>query len=138
MSLRAAARLAWLLCALSLALTVLSLLLLALNLSHPNTHIYDIWFDSTAAAISFALVGALIAARRPANPVGWLMCLFGLAVSIDYFSADEVIAAIRTSPWPTSSSPVGNSSSGISATMSGVGRLLTISVSVQTLVFAVV
>jgi hypothetical protein len=41
MSLRAAAQLAWLLCALSLALTVLSLLLLALNLSYPDTHFYD-------------------------------------------------------------------------------------------------
>lgn len=38
MSPRAAARLAWLLCALSLALTVLSLLLLGLNLSHPDTN----------------------------------------------------------------------------------------------------
>ena len=98
MSLLAAARLAWLLCALSLALTALSLLLLALNLSHPNTYIYDLWFDSTAAAISFALVGALIAARRPANPVGWLMCLFGLAVSIDHFSAQYAIYALLAQP----------------------------------------
>ena len=98
MSTRAAARLAWLLCALSLALTALSLLLLALNLSHPSTYIYDLWFDSTAAAISFALVGALIAARRPANPVGWLMCLFGLAVSIGHFSAEYAIYALLAQP----------------------------------------
>src|SRR5215211_5583889 len=98
MSHRAAARLAWLLCALSLVLTALSLLLLVLNLSHPSTYIYDLWFDSTAAAISFALVGALIAARRPANPVGWLMCLFGLAVSIGHFSAEYAIYALLAQP----------------------------------------
>ena len=98
MSLRAAARLAWLLCALSLALTALSLLLLGLNLSHPNTYIYDFWLDCTVTAITFAPVGALIAARRPANPVGWLMCLFGLAVSIDHFSAQYAIYALLAQP----------------------------------------
>ena len=98
MSLRAAARLAWLLCALSLALTALSLLLLGLNLSHPNTYIYDFWLDCTVTAITFAPVGALIATRRPANPVGWLMCLFGLAVSIDHFSAQYAIYALLAQP----------------------------------------
>ena len=98
MSLLAAARLAWLLCALSLALTALSLLLLGLNLSHPNTYIYDFWLDCTVTAITFAPVGALIAARRPANPVGWLMCLFGLAVSIDHFSAQYAIYALLAQP----------------------------------------
>jgi hypothetical protein len=98
MSLRAAARLAWLLGALSLALTALSLLLLGLNLSHPNTHIYDFWLDCTVTAISFAPVGALIAARRPANPVGWLLCLFGLAVSIDHLSAQYAIYALLAQP----------------------------------------
>jgi len=39
MSRRTAARLAWTLCALSLALTALSLLLLVLSLSHLNTYI---------------------------------------------------------------------------------------------------
>jgi hypothetical protein len=39
----AAAWLAWSLWALSLALTALSLILLRLNLSHPNTPIYGPW-----------------------------------------------------------------------------------------------
>jgi hypothetical protein len=39
---RAAAWIAWSLLALSLALTVLSLLLLALSLSHPGVHILDL------------------------------------------------------------------------------------------------
>jgi hypothetical protein len=98
MSLRAAAQLAWLLCALSLALTALSLLLLALNLSYPDTHFYDYCVDCTVSAISFAPVGALIAARRPANPVGWLLCLCGLVIGIDHFSAQYAIYALLAQP----------------------------------------
>jgi 4-hydroxybenzoate polyprenyltransferase len=87
MSPRAAAWLAWSLCTLSLALTALSLFLLALNLSHPGTHIYAPWLDNTLTAISFAPVGALIASRHPANPVGWLLCLYGLVISVSHFGA---------------------------------------------------
>ncbi len=83
MSRRTAAWLAWSLCALVLALTALSLLLLAQNHSQ-NTHIYAPWLDNTLTAISFAPVGALIASRHPANPVGWLLCLFGLAISVSH------------------------------------------------------
>jgi hypothetical protein len=98
MSLRAAAWLAWLLCALCLALTALSLLLLAPNLSYPDTHFYDYCVDCTVTAISYAPVGALIASRRPANPVGWLLCLSGLVIGIDHFSAQYAIYALLAQP----------------------------------------
>jgi hypothetical protein len=83
MSTRTASQLAWALCALSLALTALSLLLLILNLSHPNTHLYEPWLDNTLTAVFYPTVGALVASRRPENPVGWLLCLYGLAISIN-------------------------------------------------------
>jgi hypothetical protein len=70
-----------------LALISLSLLLLALNLSHPNTPIFGSWLDGTLSAISYAPVGALIASRHPANPVGWLLCLHGLVISLSNFTA---------------------------------------------------
>ena len=76
----------------------LSLLLLKLNLSYPNTYIYDYWLDNTLGAISFAPVGALIASRRPANPVGWLMCLYGLAISIGNFSSQYAIYSLLAQP----------------------------------------
>src|SRR5215204_4589497 len=98
MSNRAAAWLAWSLCALSLALTALSLLLLDLNLSHPNTHIYAPWLDNTLTAISYAPVGALIASRHPANPIGWLLCLYGLVISISHFCAEYAIYALLAQP----------------------------------------
>src|SRR5215216_5796210 len=98
MSTPTAAWLAWSLCALSLALTALSLLLLALNLSHPNTHIFGSWLDSTLSALSYAPVGALIASRHPENPVGWLLCLFGLVISISHFGAQYATYALLAQP----------------------------------------
>ncbi|MBA2344144.1 MAG: hypothetical protein H0V83_03570 [Rubrobacter sp.] len=97
MSLRAS-WLAWSLCAIPLVLTALSLLLLVLNLSHPNTHIYAPWLDNTLTAMSYAPVGALIASRHPANPVGWLLCLFGLVISISHFGAEYAIYALLAQP----------------------------------------
>jgi hypothetical protein len=98
MSARTATWLAWSLCALSLALTALSLLLLALNLSHPNTHIYDPWLDNMLTAISYAPVGALIASRHPENLVGWLLCLYGLVISISHFGAQYATYALLAQP----------------------------------------
>jgi hypothetical protein len=95
---RAAGRLAWSVCVLSLGLTAVSLVLLSMNLSHPDTHIYDYWLENTIAALSYTPVGALIASRRPANPVGWLMCLLGLAFSIGHFSSQYAIYDLSAQP----------------------------------------
>src|SRR5919202_833335 len=98
MSTRTTTWLAWSLCALSLALTALSLLLLALNLSHPNTHIFGSWLDSTLTALSYTPVGALIASRHPENPVGWLLCLYGLVISFSHFEAQYATYALLAQP----------------------------------------
>src|SRR5215208_1940893 len=95
---RTAARLAWGSCAMSLTLTALNLLLLILNSSYPHTHLYEPWLDNTLTGISYAPVGALIASRHPANPVGWLLCLYGLVISISYFSAEYAIYALLAQP----------------------------------------
>jgi hypothetical protein len=107
MSTRTATWLAWALCALSL--TALSLLLLVLNLSHPDAHVYDYWLENTLTAISNAPVGALIASHRPVNSVGWLLCLYGLAISVGHFSSQYAIYTLLAQPnspqvklWPGS------------------------------------
>src|SRR5215216_3565841 len=92
---RATTTLAWGLCALSLTLTVLGLVLLALNLSQPNARIYDTWLDNTLNAVFYSTVGALVASRRPENSVGWLLCLFALSERIQHFSAEYAINALR-------------------------------------------
>src|SRR5262245_40755981 len=53
-----------------------------------------------------------------------------MTLGLDVFVQD-VMAAMSTSPWPTSTRPVG---SGVRSERSGVGRLLAISASVHTLV----
>jgi uncharacterized membrane protein YhdT len=98
MSRHTSVRLAWALCALSLALTALSLLLFILNLSYPNTHLYEPWLDNTLTAVFYPTVGAIVASRRPENPVGWLLCLYGLVISISYFCAEYAIYALLAEP----------------------------------------
>ncbi len=93
-----AAWLAWSLCALSLVLTALSLWLVALNHSHPNTPTYAPWLDNTLGALSYAPVGALVASRRPDNPIGWLVCLYGFVISLSYFIAEYAIYALLAEP----------------------------------------
>src|ERR671912_1061081 len=91
-------RLAWELCVVSLALTALSLLLFILNLSYPNTHLYEPWLDNTLSAVFYPTVGAIVASRRPENPVGWLLCLYGLVTSFSYFCAEYAIYALLAQP----------------------------------------
>jgi hypothetical protein len=97
MSYRTATWLAWAAWVLSIALTGLALLLLALNLSHPNTHIYDYWFSNTTIVITVT-VGAIVASRRPENPVGWLLCLSGVVVGISHFGSQYAIYALLARP----------------------------------------
>ena len=98
MSARAASRLAWSLWAISVALTTVGLLLLALNLSHPDVHVYDYWLENTLSAVLFSTVGAFVASRRAENPVGWLFCLLGLAFSVGHFSSQYAIYTLLAQP----------------------------------------
>jgi len=92
MSPRTAAWIAWSMCALSFALTALSLILLVLNLAHPDTPIHPYWTVNTLLAIGFSPVGAVIIPRiSPKNPIGWLFCVIGLLWAVTHFSAQYAI-----------------------------------------------
>ena len=92
MSRRAAAWVAWYMCALSLALTASSLMLLVLNMSHPDVPIHPYWTVDTLLAIGFAPVGAVIVPRISSkNPIGWLFCVIGLLWAVMHFSAQYAI-----------------------------------------------
>jgi uncharacterized membrane protein (DUF373 family) len=95
---RIAAWLAWSLCAISVVLTALGLWFLNLNLDYPGTPVYEPWLDNTLGALSYAPVGALVASRRPANPVGWLVCLYGFVIALSYFCAEYAIYALLAEP----------------------------------------
>ena len=98
MSRHAASWLAWSVCALSLVLTALSLLLLGLSLSHPDVPIYSFWLVNTLVTLGNAIVGAVVASRRPEHPIGWLMCAAGLVWGVLHFSGEYAIYALLAQP----------------------------------------
>jgi hypothetical protein len=101
---RVATRLAWTLCALSLILTVLGVLLLAMNYSHPNSHVYGFWPENTVIPLSFSIIGAILASRLPANPLGWLFCAAALVSAVAHFSGEHAIYALLA---PSEALPAG-------------------------------
>jgi len=98
MSAHVAMRLAWSLCALSLVMTILSVLLLALNYTHPKTHVYGFWLENTVLPISFSIIGAVIATRLPANPLGRLFCAAACVSAVAHLSVEYAIHALFAQP----------------------------------------
>jgi hypothetical protein len=97
MSTRAASLLAWSLCALSLALTALSFLLIALNLSL-NTPAYFFWPELTVISVGYSVIGAIIASRLPNHPIGWICCAIGFIAAVDHFSGEYAVYALLAQP----------------------------------------
>jgi hypothetical protein len=95
--------LAWSACALSLALTALSVLLLVLLL-RSDTPIYYYWLETSMVAIGYSTVGAIVASRLPESPIGWLFCAIGLCFGLAHFSVEYVEYALLA---PSGSLPAG-------------------------------
>jgi hypothetical protein len=99
MSARVAAWLAWCMCAASLVLMVLGLLLLVTSRSRTGAPVYDYWLVNTVIAIGFSTVGAAITPLLPRqNPIGWLFCTIGLVGSIRLFAAEYAIVTLLAEP----------------------------------------
>ena len=98
MSKRTATWLAWSMCTLSLALTALSLLLLTLNRSHPDIHIFDYWVQDTVMAVGYSTMGAVITSRRPENVIGWLFCAIGFISAAEHFNSEYAIYGLLAQP----------------------------------------
>ena len=93
MSTRIASWLAWAVCALSLALTALSFLPIALILSL-NAPIYFYWLEPTTIAIGYSVIGAIIASRLPSHPIGWICCAIGVMAAVESFSSEYALYAL--------------------------------------------
>jgi hypothetical protein len=92
-SIRSASWLAWSVCTLSLALTAVSYLVIALNL-RLDAPVYFYWLEPTTIAIGYSVIGAIIASRLPKHPIGWMCCAIGLTGAVEHFSSEYAIYAL--------------------------------------------
>jgi hypothetical protein len=84
---RAADWTAWSLWAVVVVLTILAMILVVVTRSVPRGP-YDQWqliWLRLSGDLAFTTVGLIIASRRPANPLGWLLLSFGLSLSANEF-----------------------------------------------------
>jgi hypothetical protein len=93
---RLSAPLAWFVCALSVASALSGLVFLYMNGNFASV-LKDEGVDAVAA-VAFPIVGAIIAARRPRNPIGWIFCFTGLSLGIAIFAAEYAVYALVTEP----------------------------------------
>jgi hypothetical protein len=87
------ARVAWSICAVCVAGTIGGIVLGVLNgHSHPGDAALAV------ALLCYPVVGALVAARQPHNPVGWVLCAAGLCFTLQFASDPYARYALLTSP----------------------------------------
>src|SRR5918997_655425 len=97
MSRKEATWLARYMCFLSLVLTALGLVLLALSQENLGGLVFEQWAEDALVAIGFSTIGAVVAPRFPArNPIGWLFCAIGLVGATVF--AGGVAAAVSPGP----------------------------------------
>src|ERR1700674_336907 len=83
-----AAWLAWSLWVLALVFSLTTLLLLVTNRS---------WWNA-AAWFALSTTGAVIASRRPANPIGWLYCVMGFLGALTDFAQQYAFRGLVDHP----------------------------------------
>jgi len=97
---REAAWLSWCMCAISLALAALGLILLVLSRgAHPGVPVFEQWAEDAVVAVGFSTLGALVAPRfPPGNPIGWLFCTIGLVAAVLLFSGEYASYSLLARP----------------------------------------
>jgi hypothetical protein len=94
---RTAAYLAWAVCALTLALTAFSFVLIALSLRQ-NAPIFFYWLEPTVIAVGYSVIGAIIASRLSNHPIGWICCAIGFSAGVEHFSGEYAVYALVAQP----------------------------------------
>ena len=93
------AKLPWTLWALCVALTLGAFVLAVLGRSAPGegtNRFVRVSLD--VVLLAYPTVGALIAARRPGNPIGWLLVGVGLGAAVSGFAAEYGVRALLADP----------------------------------------
>ena len=95
---RAVTWVAYTLWALSALLSTLGIVFLALSASTPIPGRFGFRGSDVLFALTFSTVGAVVAWRRPQNPVGWVFCAAGLVCGIAAFAAEYRVYAVLARP----------------------------------------
>jgi hypothetical protein len=82
----------------SVVLSALGIVFLVLSASTPIPPGFGFRGSDIIFALTFSTVGAVVAGRRPQNPVGWLFCAAGLVAGIVGFAAEYSTYAVLTRP----------------------------------------
>jgi hypothetical protein len=99
-----AARLAWSLCLLFVALFAVALVFLFLNRSTQVAAPTDTWGTANMVTIypvvifAFALVGAFVSSRLPGNPIGWVCLAIGLTMMLSGAADEYGVYTLETRP----------------------------------------
>jgi hypothetical protein len=101
MSARASSWIAWSVCAVTLLVLALSMVLIALGWSTTLPSGWTSWRDQTvslAGIIGAPILGGLIASRRPRNSYGWLWLGFGLGLTLQSLAIPYEAYALVVEP----------------------------------------
>jgi hypothetical protein len=110
-----ASRLAWGLCALTLALICGVAWLTLLNAEDPGSLSFSI------VGLTSVFVGRLVASRRPENPIGWLFLLGALFSTVRTLTGEYAVYGIKTDPGAL---PLARTVAGFSNSLELVGPIL--------------
>jgi signal transduction histidine kinase len=98
MSAPTARRVAWSIWGVALLFTAAGLLLLFPNRSTLGGASLIIVPSAFVPGIAYTTLGALIAARHPRNPIGWILATLGLDSAIAFFGSEYAILGLHTAP----------------------------------------
>jgi signal transduction histidine kinase len=98
MSPRTARRLAWSIWGAALFFTAAGLLLLIPNRSTLTSASFVVLPTVFLSGLTYTTIGALIAARHPRNPIGWILGALGLNYAISFFGSEYAILGLYTAP----------------------------------------
>jgi signal transduction histidine kinase len=95
MTARTADRLAWGMLAATVVLSIGSVVLIVLTWGAPRPPSeFGPRGFSAGVALVFGAVGAVVASRRPSNPIGWIFCVIGLGAGVQALGTEYALWAL--------------------------------------------
>ena len=101
---RIASRVAWSVCALTLLFWLAGILLL-IHQAATGTTPYLYWRETVPNTLLCSAVGVVVATRRPAHPIGWLLLASGLIGALQFLSGEYAATMLTLDPERPSGGP---------------------------------